>query len=235
MEYNIDYAKMGRRIAQERKKLKDESGKSWTQEKLMEYLKEKGLGISRNTLSSLENGNSVSVDFNLLIELCKLFSCELGYLLCEEGYENRTRQVTDIVSSTGLSEKAVNALINANEQRKKYGTIWQNPCIANSDSYIHLNFYTFLIDKIVSSPNVSEFAKAFSSYAFAKYHFNQREHDFDIDNEFHPSAPKEEHYKELADKVRYREMCVLSEFMHFLNDSDIDRDFFREAETGWQV
>lgn len=61
------------------------------------------------------------------------------------------------------------------------------------------------------------------------------EHDYDIGNEFHPAAPKEEHRKKLAEEVHINEMYTLSEFMHFLNDSDIDREYFREAETEWQV
>ena len=118
MEYKLNFESIGGRIASERKKLKDENGKSWSQDTLIHYLKEKNLGISRNTLSALENGSSISVDFNVMLELCKLFDCELGYLLCEKGYENKTRTDTDIVNETGLSEFAVKRLKYHNDRIK---------------------------------------------------------------------------------------------------------------------
>lgn len=42
-----------------------------------------------------------------------MFDCEVGYLLGEEGYENRKRTTTDICKETGLSAEAVNVLRNA--------------------------------------------------------------------------------------------------------------------------
>lgn len=44
-----------------------------------------------------------------------MMDCELGYLLGEEGYENRTRAKTDICRATGLSEVAVSALNSRKE------------------------------------------------------------------------------------------------------------------------
>lgn len=64
----------------------------------------------------------------------ELFDCEMGYLLCEEGCENKTRQTTDICKATGLSEEAVNVLqqISGNGEADKD----QDEC----------DFFNFLIE-----------------------------------------------------------------------------------------
>ena len=46
--------------------------------------------------------------FSDIIELCKVFDCELGYLLCE--YDCKTREATDIQQATGLCQQAINRL-----------------------------------------------------------------------------------------------------------------------------
>ena len=42
--------------------------------------------------------------------LCKIFRCELGYLLCE--FDDKTKQITDIQLVTGLSDTAIRRLFN---------------------------------------------------------------------------------------------------------------------------
>ena len=90
---------IGKRIRYERKTL------GLSQERFSEELDRERALIGRwergERLPSLED----------LINMCELFNCEVGYLLCEEGYENKTRKVTDICNSTGLSEESVNLLI----------------------------------------------------------------------------------------------------------------------------
>lgn len=111
-EVTYDYKKIGKRISFERKAKKDENGKSWSQERLIQELSEKGINISRNTLSAIEQGKNFTNDFDLVLKLCEIFDCELGYLLCEKGYTTRTREKTDIVNSTGLNSMAVDALLD---------------------------------------------------------------------------------------------------------------------------
>ena len=98
---------IGERIRYERKTL------GLSQERFAEELDRERALIGRwergERLPSLED----------LINMCELFQCEVGYLLCEEGYENKTRTVTDICKSTGLSEEAVKLLIEDRERLAK--------------------------------------------------------------------------------------------------------------------
>lgn len=99
-----DYNAIGNRIKAERKRL----GKN--QEELAHELK-----VKRSTVGSWENGLTMP-SFEKMIKLCKLFDCEMGYLLCEEGYEEKTRKTTDICKETGLSQQAVAELCEAKKQ-----------------------------------------------------------------------------------------------------------------------
>ena len=92
------YINQGKRIKEEREKLK------FNQEKFLEFLNIS----SRVQLSRWENGY-VLPPYDTLMRMCKIFECEIGYLLCEEGYEeSKTRAITDIQKETGLSLEAVN-------------------------------------------------------------------------------------------------------------------------------
>ena len=95
---NYNYKEIGKRIKSERKLL----GKS--QEELSGDLK-----VKRSTVGSWENGKTLP-SLQTMINMCKMFNCEMGYLLCEEGYEEKTRKITDICRETGFSEDAVNVL-----------------------------------------------------------------------------------------------------------------------------
>ena len=95
---NYNYKEIGKRIKSERKLL----GKS--QEELSGDLK-----VKRSTVGSWENGKTLP-SLQTMINMCKMFNCEMGYLLCEEGYEEKTRKITDICRETGLSAEAVEKL-----------------------------------------------------------------------------------------------------------------------------
>ena len=101
---NYNYKEIGKRIKSERKLL----GKS--QEELSGDLK-----VKRSTVGSWENGKTLP-SFQTMINMCKMFNCEMGYLLCEEGYEEKTRKITDICRETGLSAEAVEILM---EEKKR--------------------------------------------------------------------------------------------------------------------
>ena len=101
MEYNNEL--IGKRIKNERKLAGYKN-----QDQLISKLAEEGYRISRNTLSGIESGKILNYDYRLLFVLCKLFNCEIGYLVGE--YECKTGRNTDIAKVTGLSEEAVNVL-----------------------------------------------------------------------------------------------------------------------------
>ncbi|MCD7804916.1 MAG: helix-turn-helix domain-containing protein [Oscillospiraceae bacterium] len=86
---------IGKRIREERLKL------GLTQSELGEILFVKGKQIS-----NYENGR-LFVPVEMLVNMCKLFDCEMGYLLCEPEYSDGTRLETKIIESTGLTEESL--------------------------------------------------------------------------------------------------------------------------------
>lgn len=101
-----DFVKIGRRIAGERSRL------GLNQDELIIRLSSVGTHVGRNTLSKIESGKAdeTNVPVGLLLAMCEVFGCELGYLLGEEGYRGRTRTDTDVFQITGLDATAVEGL-----------------------------------------------------------------------------------------------------------------------------
>ena len=107
---NYDWEKIGVRIKYERKQ------QSLSQEALVEAI---GLSVqTRQLIGKWEKGKTIPT-LGELTKLCEIFECELGYLLCE--YDCKTREATDIQEVTGLSEKAINSLVEM--KNKKFGVI----------------------------------------------------------------------------------------------------------------
>ena len=94
----------GKVIARERRLLKKSQ-----EEFVADYGSRLGIS-SRQTLAKWESGRGSS-DFSVyqILELCKIFECDPGYLLGE--YSCRRRPITDICEETGLSETLVSALL----------------------------------------------------------------------------------------------------------------------------
>lgn len=110
----------------------------------MEALAEK-VGTSRQTISRWEKGEGVEITLNMLLRICDIFGCELGYLLCE--YDCKTREVTDICSVTGLSERAVAHIVsmyrvsgdsNGNENVARNGMELLNILLESGVEYLYL-------------------------------------------------------------------------------------------------
>lgn len=94
----------GKVIARERRLLKKSQ-----EEFVADYGSRLGIS-SRQTLAKWESGRGSS-DFSVyqILELCKIFECDPGYLLGE--YSCRRRPITDICEETGLSETLVSTLL----------------------------------------------------------------------------------------------------------------------------
>lgn len=116
-----DFQKIGDRIRQERGK----AGKS--QAELGEYI-----GVTRQTIAKWEHGEDIP-QLSDFLRLCKLFDCELGYMLCE--YDCKTRAATDIKSETGLSETAICKLQQANRQRMYFVLLALNELLQDEELY----------------------------------------------------------------------------------------------------
>lgn len=106
MTYN--YKEIGNRIHEERKKLRNEKGRQYSQSDLAERVGYSG--EYRQIVANWESGKSIpSLDDAL--KLCSIFDCELGYLLCEPNYTLKDGRRTDIQKETGLSAEAIDSLI----------------------------------------------------------------------------------------------------------------------------
>ena len=109
---NYDPKIVGDRIAKERNAL------GMSQDKFIEaYGKKFGI-TTRRTLSKVENGDE-SCKFTVwqLLEFCRIFRCDMGYLLGE--YDCHSRKATDICKETGLSENAVKNLTRLKPAQKE--------------------------------------------------------------------------------------------------------------------
>ncbi len=104
MEYNWNV--IGERIRKERKK------KGYTQADICDYLVK-----GRNTVSDWENGRCSTLSVDELVKLCRLFDCEIGYLLCE--YDTPYRVQSDIATEMQLSIKAVENITRMKDKHKK--------------------------------------------------------------------------------------------------------------------
>lgn len=102
-----NFQKIGTRIREAR------TNASLTQEDLGNQV-----GVSRWTVAGWEKGEKMP-EMAVMLNLCNLFGCELGYLLCE--HDTKTRQAADICAETGLSEASVDILVSAQKEviRKK--------------------------------------------------------------------------------------------------------------------
>lgn len=97
MKYKLE--EIGNIIRAERKKHK------MSQEKLAEKL-----DITGKQVSNYENGELIP-PMDKLLEICKIFDCEMGYILGEKDYLQGTKLKTIITNETGLNVETINAII----------------------------------------------------------------------------------------------------------------------------
>lgn len=106
MEY--DFYKIGERIRHERKKVRKIS-----QDSFIAQLKEHGVSIGRNRLSSIENGCQKDFDLAFMLAVCDIFGWDMGFLMGE--YAETTQDKHFICEHVGLSEYALDILCKNND------------------------------------------------------------------------------------------------------------------------
>lgn len=109
MEYNFETS--GKRIKFLRK------SKGWSQEELAEQLSYIDVPITRGRIGSIEKGNQQKFDLPFLLGCCRLFDCDIGYLLGEYN-EGTTRDNQFIAQETGLGDAAIRRL---SAEKEHYG------------------------------------------------------------------------------------------------------------------
>lgn len=67
------------------------------------------LGISGKQVSNYEKG-ILTPPIDILLSLCDIFKCELGYLIGEEDYSSGTKINTAIKNMLGLDNKSINSI-----------------------------------------------------------------------------------------------------------------------------
>ena len=100
-KYNIEA--IGKRVAEERKR------RRISQDRFIELLNERGISISRNRVSAIENGKDRNFSLNELFAVCDIFQCDAGFLLGE--YTEKTQDKHFIHQQTGLTEAAIDFLL----------------------------------------------------------------------------------------------------------------------------
>ena len=128
----------------------------------------KKCNVSRSTVIKWEKGESFP-ELNSMLKLCNLYDCELGYLLCETGYENGKRETTDICKATGLSQEAVETLVY-NET-----TVHERPVLAG-----YASKEKQLVNTILMESNYN-FIGSLYSYAYFEYERQALSELFDLD------------------------------------------------------
>ena len=108
------YEKRKDRIGSRIKMLRKNAG--FTQEQLasrLDYLERKEKMTGQNTISSWESGKTLP-PLSRLIALSVVFNCDISFLLCD--YDEQKKDVEDISNITGLSESAVNYIMQLQKE-----------------------------------------------------------------------------------------------------------------------
>jgi transcriptional regulator with XRE-family HTH domain len=113
---NIDKYIIGQRIKKERERLGIDQ--TVFGEETLVAINQELKQVGRTAVYAWENGTRLP-KLEYLLVMCEAFDCELGYLLGEPNYENRTRIKTDICNVTNLSEEAV-AYLCENKETSRF-------------------------------------------------------------------------------------------------------------------
>ena len=135
MVYDIEDKKLiiGERIKQQRIEAGYKTQSIFAEALGLEY-------DSRQSIGAWEQGKRLP-SLKILLKMCELFDCEIGFLLCE--YDCKTREETDISAATGLSEKSIRRLFvfrSRKRDRKNKQYEFNSPinAIIEHESFIEL-------------------------------------------------------------------------------------------------
>ncbi len=155
MKYN--FKEIGNRIRAFRQ------SKGWSQNEFIAQLNQKCyLSISRNTISKIEGGNRDNFTLELLLSVCELFNCDMGYILGEYGDCN-TRDAQFIYESTGINGENVGRLqafniskaTKSKEASRVYGIPSQDGADINSlIGEVGLAWTNDMIDAFIASNDI---------------------------------------------------------------------------------
>lgn len=102
-----DLIKIGKRLRDLRKKYEGNQEKGYSEKPSQEVFGTMLGGWDRRKIAEWEKGKELP-PLDTMLQMCELFDCELGYLLCE--HDTKTRTAADIQNETGLNEAAIDIL-----------------------------------------------------------------------------------------------------------------------------
>ncbi len=150
MKYSAE--KIGKRIKLERDK------KGWSQKGLGDELGQKS---GAKQVSLYESGTLPPLD--VLLKMCDIFNCELGYLLCEPGYELKTKEDNIISDSLGLDEESIDSIRNITGVNSKTTKLFKADNKEVLNSLLSEKLFYYLIQQLVDLDRfVSEYNDAFN-------------------------------------------------------------------------
>lgn len=86
------------------------------QKELLEMIHERGVPCKINRLSAMENGDEDQFSLKVLLALCDIFGCEIGYLLCD--YDERSKSIHDLCAAVGFSEESIEKIMRFLQYQK---------------------------------------------------------------------------------------------------------------------
>lgn len=146
----------------------------------------KKVNSSGKQISNYEKGITAP-PIDMMFNLCRVFNCELGYLLGEEDYSDKSKLMTMIVNETGLSNESIKEL----QEIKR----WGNDFTRVTNSLISTkNFFFFIselesLDSAIKQYNspIDKFYKDYDKELIDKaMEFEYSQDDFEHD----PSVPQ---------------------------------------------
>lgn len=158
------------------------------------------IGVTGKQISNYEKGTPMP-PIDVLLKLCEVFDCELGYLLGEEQYTDETKLKTAILKETGLSSDALQNIqyVTGNRhESERYRKIIND--FLSSHHFISLIEDLAFLSEKSSTPDIywSELEEKYGKNVIDKaYEYYQSTTDYLHDS----NAPKlsEEYYKAIAD------------------------------------
>lgn len=90
----------------------ERDNRGWSQKTLGDKL-----GVSGKQISNYESGALIP-PMDILIKMCEVFECELGFILNEESYADGTKLMTAIKDKLGIDSASVNTLTHITGREK---------------------------------------------------------------------------------------------------------------------
>ena len=146
----------------------------------------KKVNSSGKQISNYEKGITAP-PIDMMFNLCKVFKCELGYLLGEEDYSDKSKLMTMIVNETGLSNDSIKELKDLKDWGNDYSRVAN--ALISSKSFLSFIFDLEALDRAVKQYNspIDKFYKDYDKELIDKaMEFEYSRDDFEHD----PSVPQ---------------------------------------------